>query len=68
MNISFDQSKRRFIQEYGDVKFEKLCQKVKDSNALVKLTGLTVNKGLPPIATDFLLRNDILPSFYLVQT
>ena len=55
MNIPFNQSKRRFIEKYGNEKFEKLSLKVRESNALVKLSGLTVNKGLPPTATDFLL-------------
>ena len=55
MNIPFNQSKRRFIEKFGNERFEKLSQKVSESNALIKLTGLTVNKGLPPTATDFLL-------------
>jgi hypothetical protein len=55
MNFTFNQAKQRFIAKYGNEKFEKLSQKVNESGALVKLTGLTINKGLPPTATDFLL-------------
>jgi hypothetical protein len=50
----YNQNKDRFLRLYGQEKFEKLYQKVNESNSLVKLTGLTVNKGLPPTANDFL--------------
>lgn len=50
----YNQNKNRFISLHGQDKFEKLYKKVNESNALVKLTGLTVNKGLPPTANDFL--------------
>lgn len=65
MIIEFNKNKRRFIEKFGNEKFEKLFQKVNESGSLVKITGLTVNKGLPPAATDFLLSVNSI--FYVVS-
>lgn len=53
MEIIYSEYKRKFIEKFGIVKFEKLYKKVEESNALVKLIGLSVQKGFPPTATDF---------------
>lgn len=55
MEFIYKEYKRKFIVKFDNDKFEKLYRKVDDSNALVKLIGLSVQKGLPPTATDFLL-------------
>lgn len=60
----YNQNKNRFINLYGRDKFEKLYQKVNESNALVKLIGLTVNRGLPPTALDFLNSSNTI--FYVI--
>lgn len=61
MEYIYNEYKRRFISKYNTEKFSKLYSKVEDSNVLVKLTGLTVQKNLPPTATDFLIAaNSIL--------
>lgn len=51
----YNQTKQRFIEKFGVEKFDKLQNKVNESNAIVKLMGLTVSKMLPPNATDFIL-------------
>jgi hypothetical protein len=55
MELIYNLYKSKFIEKYGIDKFDKLYRKVIESNALVKITGLSVQKGLPPTSTDFLL-------------
>lgn len=61
MENIFNQNKVKFVNLYGLDKFEKLYRKVNDSSALGKLTGLTVNRGLPPTARDFLGSASTIP-------
>lgn len=61
MERIFNQNRSRFISLYGNDKFDKLYNKVNESNALVKLTGITANKGLPPTANDFLGSANTIP-------
>ena len=61
MERIYNHTKNRFISLYGSDKFEKLYNKVNESNAMVKLTGITVNTGLPPTANDFLGSANTIP-------
>jgi hypothetical protein len=61
MERIYNQNKSRFINIYGNDKFEKLYNKVNESNAIIKLTGFTVNTGLPPTAMDFLGSANTIP-------
>ena len=55
MMETYNQNMERFISKYGHEKFSKLYNTVRDSNASAKFAGLTINKGLPPTASDCLL-------------
>lgn len=61
MNGIYIYYKEAFINQYSIGKFEKLYKKVNESNALMKLTGLTVNMGLPPTSTDFFASANTIP-------
>jgi predicted MFS family arabinose efflux permease len=61
MERIYNQNKSRFINLYGNVKFEKLYNKVNESNAIIKLTGFTATSGLPPTAIDFIISANTIP-------
>lgn len=61
MERIYNYNKNRFISYYGTDKFEKLYCKVNESNAMVKLSGITVNTGLPPTVNDFLGSANTIP-------
>lgn len=61
MERVYNQNKARFINLYGNAMFDKLYYKVSESRAIVKLTGITVNSGLPPTAKDFLASANMIP-------
>lgn len=61
MEIIYNSNRNKFIGLYGSEKFEKLYRKVNDSQAIFKLTGYTVNTGLPPTASDFIGSANTIP-------
>ncbi len=54
MDRIYIDNRNKFIRLFGNDKFVKLYNIVNESNAIIKLTGATVNSGLPPTAADFL--------------
>ncbi len=61
MEHIYNRNKEKFISLYGSDKFNKLYEKVNESKALLKLTGYTVNTGLPPTANDFMGSANTIP-------
>jgi len=68
MEDIFEQTKWRYINSKGLDKYERLYRKIQGSNALVKLSGLSVQKGMPPTAQDFLYVISLMPSIYFTMS
>jgi len=61
MKSIYNLYKNIFIGEFGEELFNRLYYKVNFSNALIRLSGLTINKSLPPNAMDFLESANRIP-------
>lgn len=54
MEEIYENCSDRFIRIKGMEKYNTLCSKVSNSNEFAKFSGLTIQKGLPPTAQDFI--------------
>lgn len=65
MQSVFDLTIDKYIQLKGRDGYDKLYSKISRSDALTEICGLSVRRGLPPTAGDFIYKATMMPSIYL---
>ena len=64
METLFNQTKEKYINYKGWANYQKLYDKISDSDALTEICGVTVRRGMPPTAQDFIYKASMMPTIY----
>ena len=65
MELIFERAVANYRQRKGGDAYDSLYRKISHSKALTELCGLSVRRGIPPTASDFLYQATMMPSIYL---
>lgn len=65
MESTIERAVANYTRQRGLSAYEGLHRKISQSKALTNLCGLSVRRGIPPTAGDFLYQATMMPSIYL---
>ena len=65
MEALFETTKQKYINLKGYANYQKLYDKIYNSKALSEICGISVRRGLPPMAGDFTYKASLMPTIYI---